>query len=990
MASKKLQNIYDKTDGNQISPVGFVPSSPITSRFVAPWDTSGWYYVCGNLKIGSKMYSNTDITVKRINPLYFGSDYILTYDSKAEGFLDTPGIDFFVETDTSVSVALQNGCIPDWTEDWVKTNDDLISSDDHIYDIYSKEYGSGSHISIPGISGDFDHFIVIVRPLENMEPVKALPKSKVSRNIPKAYALDKSYRSYIVQVFNNEDDGHIQAEYKTEGCCMIEEAIDDKNNKYLVLQTTNKYSKASISKAFESDPKGRIVFESKVSSTTDTDFTLGLYDQYMNCCAGVVFNKKGNITDICQKNDIKKYENGRYYTVKIVADTYTSKYDVWIDHRKAACGLVFPVLCDTFRYFRYSVFSDNTPSKACIDNIYIYDDTETYVLYETINADTVKNYDHTGSLEVVPLPFPGNSSIMLKADDKSCTASRNFPSVKGIVSVETKVKVTDESFALVPEITDSEGKAAVRVAMYKNNLYASNGSVWERIYEGLTPWMYYPCDNWFCIKAVMDTKTSTYDLYVDGAKRACGFSFIEKAESIGRLVFSCGSNSACYINKLMVYDCADFSRGVLPNAKVFDIKKAPYNAVGDGKTSDQEAIQKAIDDAAYTGGTVYVHDGIFLSGTLTVHSDMTLFIDRSATILGTQDHSRYRLVSPGISLCAIRQLGRGLIYGEDVSNVRITGGGTLDGNGTYRYKMNDPIDRLKDSRPDIIYITYSKDLVISDLDLKSPAFWTVVPLSSGNITIKNLNLDCMNTPNRDGIDPVDCHDMTITNCNIMAGDDGLCFKSSDKLGCYNIDVSDMMVQSLASGIKFGTDTYYCLKNVHICDCSIKNVNRCGISLETVDGAEVDNVLFERIDMTDVGAPIYITVGARNRLPRGNPPLRKSRIRNVIFRDIRFEKPYPFSYTKEIREIMVIGQNNGQRIEDVKFENMYLSLPGGMKDRPEMPVPIDAHYPEYDRHGSSAGYAFTIRYAKNITFDNCNVTLDMPDVRNEAEYFDYID
>lgn len=109
----------------------------------------------------------------------------------------------------------------------------------------------------------------------------------------------------------------------------------------------------------------------------------------------------------------------------------------------------------------------------------------------------------------------------------------------------------------------------------------------------------------------------------------------------------------------------------------------------------------------------------------------------------------------------------------------------------------------------------------------------------------------------------------------MAGDDGLCFKSSDPVGCYNIDVWDMMIQSLASGIKFGTDTYYCLKNAHITDCAIKNVNRCGISLETVDGAEVENVTFERIDMTDVGAPVYITVGARNRLPRGVLPSAKA-------------------------------------------------------------------------------------------------------------------
>jgi hypothetical protein len=303
--------------------------------------------------------------------------------------------------------------------------------------------------------------------------------------------------------------------------------------------------------------------------------------------------------------------------------------------------------------------------------------------------------------------------------------------------------------------------------------------------------------------------------------------------------------------------------------------------------------------------------------------------------------------------------------------------------------MNDPLhNREADARPDIVYITYSNDITIENVDMKSSAFWTVVPLSSGNITMRNLNLDCMNTPNRDGIDPVDCHDMTISNCNIMAGDDGLCFKTSDKIGCYNIDAYDLMIQSLASGIKFGTDTYYCLKNARIRDCAIKNVNRCGVSLETVDGAAVEDVIFERLDMTDVGAPLYITTGARNRLPRGNQPIRRSYIKDVTFKDIRFEQPYPFSFTKEIRENMVIGQSKDNLIENVNFINFDLKLPGGMRTIPKPPVVIDDKYPEYDRHGLSSGYAFTIKYAKNITFKNLKVTLDNKDVRDEIAYFDY--
>jgi hypothetical protein len=246
----------------------------------------------------------------------------------------------------------------------------------------------------------------------------------------------------------------------------------------------------------------------------------------------------------------------------------------------------------------------------------------------------------------------------------------------------------------------------------------------------------------------------------------------------------------------------------------------------------------------------------------------------------------------------------------------------------------------------------------------------------------------MNTPNRDGIDPVDCRDMTIRRCNIMAGDDGLCFKSSDAFGCENIDVSDLLIQSLASGIKFGTDTYYSLKNARIRRCAIKNVNRCGISLETVDGAQVSDVIFEEIDRTDVGAPVYITVGKRERCPRNGHQPRKSGIDGVQFIRLRFDRAYPFSFTKDIREVMIVGQSEEQFIRNVTFTDCYFELPGGFTHVPEVPTPIDRKYPEYDQHGLANGYAFAIRFAENVKLQDCRVVLDNPDVRPFAAYSDY--
>ena len=70
------------------SSVNFVPAKPLTSRFVAPWDTSGWYYIYPNFALGSKLYSNSDVSVASIDEKYIGADYVVTFNSAADGFDD--------------------------------------------------------------------------------------------------------------------------------------------------------------------------------------------------------------------------------------------------------------------------------------------------------------------------------------------------------------------------------------------------------------------------------------------------------------------------------------------------------------------------------------------------------------------------------------------------------------------------------------------------------------------------------------------------------------------------------------------------------------------------------------------------------------------------------------------------------------------------------------------------------------------------------------
>ncbi len=59
-----------------------------------------------------------------------------------------------------------------------------------------------------------------------------------------------------------------------------------------------------------------------------------------------------------------------------------------------------------------------------------------------------------------------------------------------------------------------------------------------------------------------------------------------------------------------------------------------FGAVGDGVTMNTAAIQSAI-NACPPGGFVWLHNGTFLSGTIVLKNNMTLFIDPTATLLGS-------------------------------------------------------------------------------------------------------------------------------------------------------------------------------------------------------------------------------------------------------------------------------------------------------------------------------------------------------------------
>ena len=118
-------------------------------------------------------------------------------------------------------------------------------------------------------------------------------------------------------------------------------------------------------------------------------------------------------------------------------------------------------------------------------------------------------------------------------------------------------------------------------------------------------------------------------------------------------------------------------------ADVYDVRA--FGAKGDGKTLDTPAINSAIEKAASVGGgTVRFPAGVYLSVSIHLKSNITLYLDQGATIVAAdpKEGFKYDLPEPN-SWDKYQDFGHShwhnsLIWGEGLENVSILGPGRID------------------------------------------------------------------------------------------------------------------------------------------------------------------------------------------------------------------------------------------------------------------------------------------------------------------------
>ncbi|WP_026528136.1 glycoside hydrolase family 28 protein [Butyrivibrio sp. VCD2006] len=420
-----------------------------------------------------------------------------------------------------------------------------------------------------------------------------------------------------------------------------------------------------------------------------------------------------------------------------------------------------------------------------------------------------------------------------------------------------------------------------------------------------------------------------------------------------------------YEIKLIDADNFDSSDKVVtkPESVLFDVKD--FGAAGDGIKNDTAAIQAAISSCP-VNGTVYFRRGTYLTGPVFLKSNMRIWLDDGAVLVGDPDRTHYPILS-GMTLSTDEKseynLGTwegnplscfaSLITGIEVENVSIFGRGMIDGNAGNSDWWVDPKKKRIAWRPNLVFLKGCKNITLQGITAVNSPAWAIHPYYSDGIKIlgvKILNPD--DSPNTDGIDPESCTDVNIIGVNISVGDDCIAIKSGKYYMAQNhykptsgVVVRNCRLNRGHGSVTVGSECSGGVSDVKVSRCIFDSTDR-GLRIKTRRGrgtkSVVKNILFEHISMRGVRMPFtvnmfyfcdpdghseYCQSKEEMEVNEMTPSIRSIRARNIECKDV------------DVSLLAVYGLPES-KVAEIIFENIKAEFKP-VKDRtPEVPVMMD--------------------------------------------------
>ncbi len=389
-----------------------------------------------------------------------------------------------------------------------------------------------------------------------------------------------------------------------------------------------------------------------------------------------------------------------------------------------------------------------------------------------------------------------------------------------------------------------------------------------------------------------------------------------------------------------------------------------YKADSTGKTYATANIQNAI-DACNPGDTLLIPDGTYLMNSgLDLKSDMTVILSKNALVQANTVNVWLKNGSP-------------LFSANNLKNVTITGGGTIDGGGLVyprgKYSLPRPGNGIR--------FNNCSDMTIRNVTVRNIPGFSVDYVNSTNITADSVTIRGRGFFNlkgsSDGMDIEGSSHVTITNCNIEVGDDALCIKSNDiEHPCHDIRARHCTLASTCNAFKIGTNTNGEVYNI-VADGVIVNKHSnpgtgnpvptgdciAAIALESNDHNRVHDVVCRNFTINSCYCPVFIELQNRQSREKGDI----GQLDTILIENV--------NCLKSVAQPIIFNWQTGEpnQIKNVTLNNVTVHNYG--KDMGSNLTPMDGGYPDANHNGIANAYGIWARGVEGLTLKNCKFTDD---------------
>ncbi|MBI5381682.1 MAG: hypothetical protein HZA31_07265 [Opitutae bacterium] len=347
----------------------------------------------------------------------------------------------------------------------------------------------------------------------------------------------------------------------TSGGTITVENFPSSSNKSVKLTDTSTTNAVTVSK-WVTAPSGVVTVEFDIYPAQTGDFLAAGYlldaaglrsvRVYFNYTTAEIQVYNGSTVEVVQT-----YAANTWYHMKYVVNTFTSKFDVYVNGVLKKQGMGFSEAAVAVSKIQF--FSGAPAGSVYFDNVTVRTGgmlkLSTNRAFEDYNSQTTgvapSGWTLTdvtgGTATIAETPSAADKSILF--NDTSATGavilSRTITATSGKLTVEFDVKPNQTTgYLSVGNPMDSGSNLATRVVF--NNataqILAYNGAATTVV---VAP---YTANTWYRLKYVLNTSTSKYDVYLDGHIKCRGLSFYGTVSTVSQVRFYVSSATTGSMN----------------------------------------------------------------------------------------------------------------------------------------------------------------------------------------------------------------------------------------------------------------------------------------------------------------------------------------------------------------------------------------------------------------------------------------------------------